>query len=366
MHSRRTILATLTGLAVTAGCATARSLKIVRPSTLWSRENLVAWCVVPGDTRNRGPEERAEMLQRLGFRHFAYDWRQQHVPTFDDEIEALKKRGIDLLAWWFPFDADDPLARATLETFQRRGVRPQIWVPQSMSGQSTAGMQEELRRRLPADFPRYNPGDFDKLSEGQKKVLVSTYMSLTDERQKALLSSPAARQAELDRETRRIKALVELARPYGVKIALYNHNGWYGIMENQLAILRNLEAAGMRDVGLAYNFSHARDANHDDTADFLAIWSAIKPHVWVVNVAGTHMEDGTAILPSAGDRELDMMRVIQASGWRGHVGVIVDIPGDSEVILGNALRGLDWLAAEVAQPGSGGPRPFAQASRHSG
>ena len=28
--------------------------------------NLVAWCIVPFDTKKRGPEERAEMLERLG------------------------------------------------------------------------------------------------------------------------------------------------------------------------------------------------------------------------------------------------------------------------------------------------------------
>ncbi len=34
------------------------------------------------------------MLERLGFRHFAYDWRAEHIPTFDAEIEALKKHGV--------------------------------------------------------------------------------------------------------------------------------------------------------------------------------------------------------------------------------------------------------------------------------
>jgi hypothetical protein len=51
----------------------------------------------------------------LGFSKFAYDWRAEHVPTFDAEIEALKKRGIEMAAWWFPTDARDPAARTILE-----------------------------------------------------------------------------------------------------------------------------------------------------------------------------------------------------------------------------------------------------------
>src|SRR5262245_59245051 len=34
---------------------------------LFARENLVAWCIVPFDSKKRGPEERAAMLKKLGF-----------------------------------------------------------------------------------------------------------------------------------------------------------------------------------------------------------------------------------------------------------------------------------------------------------
>src|SRR4051812_50030863 len=42
---------------------------------IFARDNLVAWCIVPFDAKKRGPEERAAMLERLGIKHFAYDWR---------------------------------------------------------------------------------------------------------------------------------------------------------------------------------------------------------------------------------------------------------------------------------------------------
>jgi hypothetical protein len=67
---------------------------------LYGRDNLIAWCIVPFDSKKRGPEERAAMLQRLGFKHFAYDWRTEHIPTFDAEIEALKRHEVSLDAFW--------------------------------------------------------------------------------------------------------------------------------------------------------------------------------------------------------------------------------------------------------------------------
>ena len=69
---------------------------------LFSRDNLVAWCIVPFDSKKRGPIERVAMLRRLGFKHYAYDWRDEHLPTFDTEVAQLQKNGIDLTAVWFP------------------------------------------------------------------------------------------------------------------------------------------------------------------------------------------------------------------------------------------------------------------------
>jgi hypothetical protein len=67
---------------------------------LFARTNLVAWCIVPFDAKKRGPEERAVMLERLGIKRLAYDWRAEHIPTFDAEMVALKKRGIEFTAFW--------------------------------------------------------------------------------------------------------------------------------------------------------------------------------------------------------------------------------------------------------------------------
>jgi sugar phosphate isomerase/epimerase len=295
------------------GHGPAQAAEAPPPGSLWAHDNLVAWCVVPFDAAKRGPEARARMLSGLGFRYFAYDWRDKDVPTFDDEIEALGRNGVQLVAWWYPFDADQPLAKATLEVFRRHRVHPQLWVALAPVGRSRS-------------------------SEAQP-------------------TTPEEQEDRLADATRRIRALVSLAAPYGCPVELYNHNGWFGRVENETAIIGRLERSGVHGVGMVYNFSHARDARHDDSRTFPALWSRIQDHVVEVNVTGMHWE-GQEVYPSQGDAELAMMRVIEASGWRGKIGLIAEKGGDAEVTLRNYLTGLDWLAAELHRPGAGGPRPF--------
>lgn len=267
---------------------------------IFDRQNLTAWCVVPFDAKKRGPEERAEMLQRLGFKNFAYDWRPKDLPTFDTEVEALNKHGVNLVAWWFPTDAGDPSARTILEVIKRHGIHPQLWV--MGSGNPTQTEAEQVQRT--------------------------------------------------EQEAERIRRIVELAAPSGCKVELYNHNGWFGQPDNQVAVIERLKQKGVGSVGMVYNFSHG----HKDVADFPAIWNRIQHYVVAVNLTGMVMDE-RLILLSQGDKELEMMRTIQHSDWRGPIGLIAEQGGDAEVTLGNNLRGLDWLSKEIAHPGSGGERP---------
>jgi sugar phosphate isomerase/epimerase len=270
--------------------------------SILARWNLTAWCVVPFDAKKRGPEDRAEMLQRLGFKNFAYDWREKDVATFDDEVDAVNKHGIEIVAWWFPTDAADPNAKVILEVVKRHGIHPQLWV---MGGGKPT-------------------------------------------------TSPAEQEQRIGQEAERIRKIVELAAPYGCQVHLYNHNGWFGQPDNEVALIERLRQKRVTGVGMIYNFSHG----HDDMADFPAIWRRIRPYVVAVNITGMVVNGAEKLMPpSQGDHELEMMRIVQDSGWRGPVGTIAEQGGDAEVTLGNNLRGIDWLKAELAQPGSGGPRP---------
>ena len=92
-----------------------------------SRDKLVAWCIVPFDSKKRSPKERAEMLKELGFKEFAYDWRPEHIPSFDQEVDELKKAGIHLRAFWFPAGINSE-AKAILNLIERRKLDCELWV----------------------------------------------------------------------------------------------------------------------------------------------------------------------------------------------------------------------------------------------
>ena len=122
-------------------------------SGLFERKNLVAWCIVPFDSKKRGPEERAAMLEKLGFSKFAYDYRAEHIPTFDAEIEALKRHHIELTAWWFPTVLNEE-AKSTLAVFAKHKVTPQLWV--TGGGEPTKSEQEQ-KQRVTAEAARIRP-----------------------------------------------------------------------------------------------------------------------------------------------------------------------------------------------------------------
>jgi len=270
------------------------------PSLLFASKNLTAWCVVPFDANKRGPEERAAMLQKLGFKNFAYDWRAKDIPAFDEEVDAMKRHGVKITAWWFPTDPNDPVARTILEVCKRHDIHPQLWV---MGGGSEVKTPEEQAQRV-------------------------------------------------DQEADRIARIVELARPFGCAVELYNHNNWFGQTDNEIAIIERLKQKGVTGVGMVYNFSHG----HWDIDDFAAKWARMKPYVVAVNVSGM-VKSEALIPPGQGDHELEMLHVILQSGWKGPIGLIAEQGGDAEVTLSNGLAGLKWLGKELARPGSGGERP---------
>ena len=287
-HSFRTILAVLLLLAFTA-----LPLRAAAPNAsyqLFARSNLVAWCIVPFDAKKRGPEERAAMMERLGFKMFAYDYRPEHIPTFDAELEALARHHIQLLAWWFPTTLNDE-GRNILAVLERHHTRAQLWV---MGGG-------------------------------------------------APVKSAAEQSARVEAEARRIRPIAEAAGKINCTVALYNHGAWFGEPENQLAIIARLRAAGITNVGLVYNLHHG----HEHLGRFPALLQQMKPHLCALNINGMARDgekSGRKILPlGQGDLDLELLRVIRDSGWRGPVGILNHTDLDAEARLRENLNGLDRL-----------------------
>ncbi|MBN1589149.1 MAG: TIM barrel protein [Pirellulales bacterium] len=278
-----------------------RDAKPETPTALFDRENLVAWCIVPFDAKKRGPDQRAAMLESLGIRQLAYDWRAEHVPTFDAELDALDRHNIKLTAFWFP-PTLDANARAILDVLKRHNVRTQLWV----TGHG---------------------GD--------------------------LSASPEQQAERVKAEVERLRPIAEAAAEIGCTVELYNHGGWFGEPENQIAIIEQLK---MPNVGIVYNLHHG----HGHVDRFAALLEQMMPYLHALNLNGMTRDGesrGQKILPlGQGELDLDLLRTINVSDFRGPIGILNHTDEDAQTRLQDNLDGLTWLVAQLGgQPP--GPKP---------
>jgi hypothetical protein len=267
----------------------------VPAAKLYSRDNLVAWCIVPFDSKNRSPAQRAEMVKKLGISKVAYDWRDNHVPTFEQEILEYKKHGIEYFAFW-------GMHEKAFELFAKHSLHPQIW------------------QIAPAPGGKTNE---ERVAAAVKQLL----------------------------------PLVERTRKMGCKLGLYNHGGWNGEPENMVAICKSLREQHQGEhVGIVYNLHHAHDriANFDKS---LALMRPYLLCLNLNGMTADGDKKGKKILPlGAGEHDLVMLKAIHSSGYRGPIGIIGHTNDDVEQRLGDNLDGLDWLLPQI-DGNPPGPRP---------
>jgi hypothetical protein len=188
-------------------------LRAADASNLFERDNLVAWCIVPFDGKQRTPKQRAEMPDRLGIKHFAYDFMPEHHPTFERELLALKKHGIDLLSVNSP-------SPQMLDLLQKYNLRPQVWAAFAAAPASVTVFEERVKFSVAAILP-----------------------------------------------------LVEKTRKMGCPLGLYAHGGWSGYPDNMVAVAKSLrEEYGASHVGFVYNLRWA----HNVLDRFPAAMEALK------------------------------------------------------------------------------------------
>ena len=263
---------------------------------LFDKSNLAAWCIVPFDAKKRGPEERAAMLEKMGVKKFVYDYRAEHIPQWDDELNALKKHHIELMGWWFPTSLNDE-AKKTLELFKRHGVHPQLWV-------------------------NGNGGAIQVKDEAEQK-------------------------ARIAKEVERLKPICEAAAPLGCKVALYNHGAWYGEPENAIAIVEALKAQGIANIGMVYNLHHG----HGHLDRLAKVLPKMLPHLLCFNLNGMDVDGeakGRKILPlGVGTEDVKVLRIVRASGYSGPIGILNHTGEDAEGRLLDNLDGLAWLVPQL-------------------
>ncbi len=255
-------------------------------------DNLVAWCIVPFDAKKRGPKERVEMLAKLGFKKYAYDWRAEHLPTFSDELDLLKQHDIELTGLWFPTAMNDE-ARTLLRELKSHHVKTQLWVT---GGGGPTANAEEQRQRVAAEVQRLRP-------------------------------------------------IAEAAADADCTVALYNHGGWFGEPENQLEIIAAMK---LPNVGIVYNQHHG----HDHVDRFAALLKQMQPHLLALNLNGMIPKGdqiGQKIMPlGTGSLDLKLLKIVKESGYHGPIGILGHTQDDAEERLSDNLDGLAWLLPQLA------------------
>lgn len=253
-------------------------------------DNYFAWCIIPYDNQNRTPAERIEMLKSLGFKSYAYDWREIHLPEMAGELKLAKENNIDVNAIWMWIDKSDSVGGLSanneqiLKVINDTGTTTQLWI----------GVSEIW---------------FDGLSH-ESSMLMATEM---------------------------VSYLSDRAAELGCKIGLYNHGGWFGDPVNQVALINTMPD---KDLGIIFNFHHA----HELLDEYPALVDQMLPYLWAVNLDGIKAE-GPKILPiGKGDMEQEMILLLEEKGYSGPYGILGHVEdADVKVILEENLEGLKQI-----------------------
>jgi azurin len=258
---------------------------------LFEKPNLAAWCIVPFDSKMRSPEERAEMVAKMGIKKIAYDWRQEHVAEFEREILAYQKHGIEFFAFWSTHDE-------AFRLFEKHKLSPQFWVM----------------------IPDKGPTQEEKIKNAATGLL----------------------------------PVLERAKKIGSQVGIYNHGGWGGEPENMVAVCEYLKKNHATDnVGIVYNLHHGH-THLDRLPAAIASMKPhlLCLNLNGMDVAGD--TKGRKILPlGVGTQDVAVLRQVRASGYSGPIGILNHTSEDAEGRLLDNLDGLKWLLPQLddAKPG---------------
>ncbi len=224
----------------------------------------------------------------------------EHIPSFDAEMDALKRHGITLEAFWVAPGELDRESRIILDLLKRHAIKTDLWVLLDMGPNVVAGAEQERR-----------------------------------------VASAVTKLGPLAREAARI----------GCSLALYNHGGWFGEPENQISIIDRLKTQGSTNIGIVYNLHHG----HEHVDRLARLFTKMMPYLRAVNINGMDKGGdggGRKILPlGQGALDLELLTLICKSGYDGPIGILGHTMDDAEERLRDNLDGLEWLRSQL----TGGP-----------
>ena len=250
------------------------------PAKLFAKPNLVAWCIVPFDASQRNPQQRAEMIRRLGLSRVAYDWRDEHAASFEEEIVQYQQHGIEFFAFWAWHPDFAPLVR-------KHRIHPQFWI----TNPSPAADGQTQRVQLAAE---------------------------------------------------QLLPIVEQTRALDCQLGLYNHGDWGGEPDNLIAVCRLLrEQHNASHVGIVYNFHHGHD-HIRDFADVMPRLQPYLLCLNINGMNDDAHPKILPV--GQGQHDVELLKVVAASGYEGPIGILDHRPEvDAEQSLRQNLEGLQEI-----------------------
>ncbi len=246
----------------------------------FAKDKLVAWCIVPFDAKQRGPAARAEMLQRLGLKRVAYDWRAKHVKEFEDEILQYKKHGLEFFAFW-------AVHEKAFALFEKHKISPQVWYmfPQPKGDTQEAKVAAAVKGLLP---------------------------------------------------------LVARTKKMGSQLGLYNHGGWGGEPANLVTVCKYLHKHhDAKHVGIVYNLHHGH-GHIADFKESLKLMQPYL-HCLNLNGMNEGAKPKILSL-GKGQHEAAMIAIIRKASYTGPIGILDHRNDtDTEIALRENLEGLQKI-----------------------
>lgn len=237
------------------------------------------------------------MCAKLGLKKIAYDWRGEHVATFEQEILEYRKHGLEYFAFWSEHEE-------AFRLFEKYNLHPQIW--KTLSSPAGASQEERVKSAAQQMLP-----------------------------------------------------LIERTRKLGSKLGLYNHGGWGGEPENLVAVCRYLRTKhDAKHVGIVYNLHHAH-GRIDDFDEVMTLLKPYLLCLNLNGMTRGGEKRGQKILPlGVGEADVSLLTTIRKSGYRGPVGIIGHTQDDVEQRLQDNLDGLDWIVPQLdGKPAGPKPKP---------
>jgi sugar phosphate isomerase/epimerase len=249
---------------------------------------LFAFCMDTHDAKKRTLAEQAELLQSLGYAGAGHLW----LDKVDERLKTLDAAGLRLF---------------------------QVYLRVDVSGKPGTGYDPRLKDVLP-------------LLRGRDVTL-----ALLLQGRKPRDPGGAARAVELVRE------IADLAKPAGVRIALYPHTGdWMEQVQDALGVA---EQCGRPDVGVMFNLCHWMKTTPDE-GELKGLLAKAMPRLAAVSLSGS---DAVAEVKSGKGnwiRPLDegtydvggFLKLLKESGYRGPVGLqCYGIGGDARDHLARSM-----------------------------